>query len=44
MSRIAIVQRPPALLDRKRTLEGVVAAVADAARERAALVIFPEAL
>jgi nitrilase len=43
MSRIAIVQRPPALLDRKRTLEGAVAAVAEAAREGAALVVFPEA-
>jgi nitrilase len=43
MSRLAIVQRPPALLDRARTLDVAVAAVAEAAREGAKLVVFPEA-
>jgi nitrilase len=43
MSRIAVVQRPPVLLDRGRTLHAAVAAVAEAARGGAKLVVFPEA-
>jgi len=43
MSRIAVVQRPPVLLDRERTLQAAVAAVAEAARGGAKLVVFPEA-
>jgi nitrilase len=42
-SRIAVVQRPPVLLDREGTVQAAVAAVAEAARGGAKLVIFPEA-
>lgn len=41
--RIAIVQRPPVLLDRSATLAGAVAALHEAADEGAGLVVFPEA-
>lgn len=41
--RAAIVQRPPAFLDRDKTLELAAAAVAEAARGGAKLVVFPEA-
>jgi len=41
--RAAIVQRPPAFLDRDKTLELAAAAVAEAARAGAKLVVFPEA-
>ena len=43
MSRIAVVQRPPVLLDRERTLQAAVAAVGEAARGGAKLIVFPEA-
>ena len=43
MSRLAVIQRPPVLLDRQRTLELAVAAVAEAATGGASLVVFPEA-
>jgi nitrilase len=43
MSRLAVIQRPPVLLDRKRTLETAVAAVAEAAQGGAKLIVFPEA-
>ena len=42
MPKIAVVQRPPVLLDRAATLDRAVAAVAEAAAEGAALVVFPE--
>jgi len=41
--RIAVVQRPPRLLDRVGTVADAVAAVAEAAAGGAALVVFPEA-
>ncbi len=43
MSRIAVVQRPPAFLDRAETLKRCVAAVGEAAQSGAQLVVFPEA-
>jgi nitrilase len=43
MNRIAIVQRPPVFLDRAATLARAVESLAEAAREGAALVVFPEA-
>ncbi len=43
MSKIAIVQQAPVLLDRAATLEKVVAAAAEAASGGAELVVFPEA-
>jgi nitrilase len=43
VSKIGIVQLPPVLLDRAATLARAVEAVERAAREGAALVVFPEA-
>ncbi len=42
MPRVAIVQKPPMLLDRARSIEVAVAAVRDAAQGGAHLVVFPE--
>ena len=43
MSLIAVVQCPPAYLDRTETLKRGVAAIAEAAQSGARLVVFPEA-
>src|SRR5882672_5663838 len=43
MPRIAVVQRPPAFLDRGETLKIAVQAVAEAAAGGASLAVFPEA-
>jgi nitrilase len=43
MSRVAVIQRPPVLLDRERTLQSAVASVAEAAGGGAKLIVFPEA-
>jgi nitrilase len=42
MSKIAVVQTPPVLLDRQGTIEKAVALVAEVAAEGAELVVFPE--
>ena len=42
MTKVAIVQRPPVLLDRAATLAKAVQWVAEAAREDASLIVFPE--
>jgi nitrilase len=41
--RIAVVQRPPVLLNRSRTIADAVAAIREAASHEARLVVFPEA-
>lgn len=41
--RIAVVQRPPALLNRSKTIADAVAAIREAASHEARLVVFPEA-
>lgn len=41
--RIAVVQRPPVLLNRSRTIADAVAAVREAAANKARLIVFPEA-
>lgn len=43
MSRIAVVQRPPAFLDRAETLNRAVSDIGEAAQAGAHLVVFPEA-
>jgi nitrilase len=42
MSQIAVVQTPPVLLDRERTIEKAVTLIGEVAAEGAELVIFPE--
>ena len=41
--KVAVVQRPPVLLDREATLKAAVAAVSEVADAGAGLVVFPEA-
>ncbi|MCP9887493.1 carbon-nitrogen hydrolase family protein [Cyanobium sp. ATX 6A2] len=41
--RLAVVQRPPVLLNRSRTIADAVTAIAEAASNEARLVVFPEA-
>ena len=43
MPRVAIVQKPPLLLDRIGSIEAAVAAIRDAAQAGAQLIVFPEA-
>jgi len=43
VARVAVVQRPPVFLDRAATLHAAVAAVGEAARAGAQLLVFPEA-
>ncbi len=43
MARIAVIQRPPKLLDRAATLADAVRAVEEAAANTAQLIVFPEA-
>jgi nitrilase len=42
MSKIAVVQTPPVLLDREKTIEKAVGLLAEVAAEGAQLVVFPE--
>ena len=42
-SKVAVVQKPPAFLDRTRTIASVLASVDEAVAEGASLVVFPEA-
>lgn len=42
MPRVAIVQQPPVLLDKRASLDRAVSAVAEAAAKGAQLVVFPE--
>ena len=41
--KVAVVQSPPVLLDRAATLAQMIAAIAEAAGQGAALIVFPEA-
>lgn len=43
VSRVAVIQAPPALLDKQETLGRVVGHIEDAASEGASLLVFPEA-
>src|ERR1043166_10152855 len=41
--KAAVVQKPPVLLDRKRTIESVLASIDEAVANGASLLVFPEA-
>lgn len=43
MTNVAVVQRPPVFLDKRRTVESAVAAIAEAAANGAGLIVFTEA-
>lgn len=43
MAKLAIIQKPPVFLDKKKTIQNAVALIEEAANEGAELVIFPEA-
>lgn len=43
MTKVAVVQSPPVLLDREKTMVRILASLAEAAREGATLLVFPEA-
>jgi nitrilase len=42
-TKIAVIQKPPVLLDRDKTIERVLAAIDEAAGQGASLLVFPEA-
>jgi nitrilase len=42
-SKVAVIQKPPVLLDREETIARVLTSIDEAAREGATLLIFPEA-
>ena len=42
-TKVAVIQKPPVLLDRDKTLEHAVASISEAARAGAVLLVFPEA-
>lgn len=42
-TKIAVIQRPPVLLDRTKTIDQVILYVEEAAKEGASLMVFPEA-
>ena len=43
MAKVAVIQRPPVLLDLARTIESVLASIDEAAHNGASLLVFPEA-
>jgi nitrilase len=42
-TRIAVIQKPPVLLDRERTIESALQSIEEAAAQGASLLVFPEA-
>jgi nitrilase len=42
-TKVAVIQKPPVLLDRARTIETALASIAEAASQGAGLLVFPEA-
>jgi len=43
MAKVAVIQKPPVLLDRAKTIEAALASIDEAARNGATLLVFPEA-
>jgi nitrilase len=41
--KAAVIQKPPVLLDRQKTIESALASIEEAAKEGASLLVFPEA-
>jgi nitrilase len=42
-TKVAVIQKPPVLLDRKKSIETALAAIEEAVAEGASLLVFPEA-
>jgi len=42
-TKVAVIQKPPVLLDRKKTIEVALASIAEAVDNGASLLVFPEA-
>lgn len=42
-TKVAVIQKPPVLLDRERTIAGALESIEEARREGASLLVFPEA-
>src|ERR671916_1414982 len=42
-SKVAVIQKPPVLLDRARTIEAALQSIEEAAGQGASLLVFPEA-
>ena len=42
-TKVAVIQKPPVLLDRDKTIERALASIDEASREGASLLVFPEA-
>jgi len=42
-TKVAVIQRPPVLLNRDKTIESALVSIGEAAREGARLLVFPEA-
>ena len=42
-TKVAVIQTPPVLLDRQKTIESVVTSIDEAVGEGASLLVFPEA-
>ena len=42
-AKVAVIQKPPVLLDREKTIERALVSIVEAARQGASLLIFPEA-
>jgi nitrilase len=43
MAKVAVIQKPPVLLDRKKTIDSALASIEEAVRAGASLLVFPEA-
>ena len=43
MTKVAVIQKPPVVLDREKTLSSILQSVDEAVREGATLLVFPEA-
>src|ERR1043166_3538602 len=42
-TKVAVIQKPPVLLDRNKTIEGALSSIDEAVRNGASLLVFPEA-